>query len=99
MFHEGYDMSLDLKDLIRMQKQGWKMDEGGQCDPDATSRERLAGITREQRMRTRNVRDIIDIGSGTRCKHCGMLHFLYLERCGACSKPMEYNLGKTEVNV
>ena len=46
-----------------------------------------------------NVRDIIDIGSGTRCKHCGMLHFLYLERCGACAKPMEYNLGKTEVNV
>ena len=71
-------MSLDLKDLIRMQKQGWKKDEGGHVDPDATSRERLAGITREQRMRTRNVRDIIDIGSGTRCKHCGMLHFLYL---------------------
>ena len=92
-------MSLDLKDLLRMQKQGWKMDEGAYADPEATSREKLAGITREQRMRTRNVRDIIDIGSGTRCKHCGMLHFLYLERCGSCGKPMEYNLGKTEVNV
>ena len=42
------------------------------------------------------IRDIVNIGAGTRCKFCGMLHFCYLERCGACKKPMHYNLAKTE---
>ena len=52
----------------------------------------LTFITNE---RNRNLKasDVLNIGSGTRCIHCGMLHFLWRETCGACSKPMEYNLG------
>jgi len=59
-------------------------------------RDKLKGVIKRQNARSRNIRDVLNIGSGTRCKHCGMLHFCYLERCGACSKPMDYNLGKVE---
>ena len=37
--------------------------------------------------------DIQDIGSGTRCMDCGMLHFCWTPNCASCGAPMEYNLG------
>ena len=90
---------MDAEDLRRLSKQGWNYATGEAVRVDAGSHERLAGQIGEQNLRSRNISDVIGIGSGTRCKHCGMLHFCYLERCGACSKPMEYNLGKVDVKV
>jgi len=92
-------MSMTPEELRRFSKQGWKYKTGESVRSEAGSKERLAGQIGEQNLRSRNIRDVIDIGSGTRCKHCGMLHFCYLERCGACSKPMEYNLGSVDVKV
>jgi uncharacterized OB-fold protein len=63
---------------------------------ESDSNDKLKGVVKRQNVRSRNIRDVLNIGSGTRCRYCGMLHFCYLERCGACSKPMEYNLGKVE---
>lgn len=37
--------------------------------------------------------DIQNIGSGTRCSHCGLLHFCWTPRCAGCNANMEYNLG------
>ena len=37
--------------------------------------------------------DVQNIGSGTRCTNCGMLHFCWTPRCAVCSHPMHYNLG------
>ena len=90
---------MDAEDLRRLSKQGWNYATGESVRMDASPRERLAGQLAEQNTRSRNIRDVIDIGSGTRCKHCCMLHFCYLERCGACSKPMEYNLGQVDNKV
>lgn len=92
-------MSMTPEEVRRFSKQGWKYATGESVRTEAGSDERLAGQISGQNMRSRNIRDVIDIGSGTRCKHCGMLHFCYLERCGACSKPMEYNLGTVDVQV
>jgi uncharacterized OB-fold protein len=56
----------------------------------------LRGITSQQRKRNLEASDVLNIGSGTRCQHCGMLHFLWRETCGACNKPMEYNLASID---
>jgi len=85
------------EEVYRMARQGWKMDEGATVASD--EKDRLKGVIKQQNVRSRNIRDVLNIGSGTRCKYCGMLHFLYLERCGSCNKPMEYNLGKREVMI
>lgn len=89
----GLDIStIDFEDISRFQKQNLRadvsIDQSAFVDPDNP----LKGITKEQRNRNSEAADVLNIGSGTRCKHCGMLHFLWRETCGACSKPMEYNL-------
>ena len=87
-------MGLTAQDIHRMAKQGWTHAE---CDMVKTDeRDKLKGVIKQQNTRSRNIRDVLNIGSGTRCRYCGMLHFCYLERCGSCGKPMEYNLGKVE---
>tara|TARA_R110000751_G_scaffold122851_6_gene223499 strand:+ start:507 stop:773 length:267 start_codon:yes stop_codon:yes gene_type:complete len=85
---------MNLHELKRLEKQGWKYSEGESVAVD--ERDKLKGIVKRQNNKSRNIRDVVNIGSGTRCRSCGMLHFCYLERCGACKKPMDYNLGKTE---
>jgi len=87
-------MGYTAQDIHRMAKQGWKLAEGDSVKTD--ERDKFKGVIRKQNIRSRNIRDVLDIGSGTRCRHCGMLHFCYLERCGSCGKPMDYNLGKVE---
>jgi uncharacterized OB-fold protein len=52
------------------------------------------GVVSQQRQRNKNIGDILNIGCGTRCRYCGFLHFMYRENCGACEKPMEYNLAE-----
>lgn len=62
---------MDAEDLRRFTKQGWEYATGESVRKDASPRERLAGQISAQNTRSRNVRDVLDIGSGTRCKHCG----------------------------
>ncbi len=85
---------MDIETLRRLEKQGWKQAEESMVKTD--EQDKLKGVIKRQNIKTRNIRDIVNIGQGTRCRHCGMLHFCYLERCAACKKPMDYNLGKTE---
>ena len=37
--------------------------------------------------------DIQNIGTGTRCISCGLLHFCWTPHCAGCGGPMDYNLG------
>tara|TARA_Y100000592_G_scaffold90293_1_gene148727 strand:- start:458 stop:760 length:303 start_codon:yes stop_codon:yes gene_type:complete len=84
--------SIDFDDISRMQKQAVRSDVA--LAPEMVNPEDpLKGVVREQRNRNSEIGDVLNIGSGTRCKHCGMLHFMWRENCGSCGKPMEYNLG------
>lgn len=87
----GFDLQkLDLSDLVRASKQGVKLDTNSAV---ADSEHPLKGVTSSQRNRNKNIGDILNIGSGTRCTHCGFLHFMWRATCATCDKPMEYNLG------
>jgi len=88
----GFDLQkLDLSDLVRANKQGVKLDTDSAVVAD--SEHPLKGVTGSQRNRNKNIGDILNIGSGTRCTHCGFLHFMWRATCATCDKPMEYNLG------
>jgi hypothetical protein len=88
----GFDLQkLDLSDLVRASKQGVKLDTDSAAIAD--SEHPLKGVTSSQRNRNKNIGDILNIGSGTRCTHCGFLHFMWRATCATCDKPMEYNLG------
>ena len=93
----GFDLSaIDFEDISRFQKQGVRsditIDQSAFVDPENP----LKGVIKQQRNRNSEAADVMNIGSGTRCKHCGMLHFLWRETCGACNKPMEYNLASID---
>jgi len=38
-------------------------------------------------------KDIQNIGSGTRCLECGLLHFCWTPNCAVCGAAMYFNLG------
>ena len=87
----GFDVrNIDLSDMARANKEGVRFDVSNVADKKDSP---LAGVTSAQRNRNRHIGDVLNIGAGTRCKHCGFLHFLWRETCGACDKPKEYNLG------
>tara|TARA_S200002703_G_scaffold102452_1_gene88750 strand:- start:109 stop:408 length:300 start_codon:yes stop_codon:yes gene_type:complete len=88
--------NIDLSDITRAGKQGRKADYQYGGDVVSKPEKPLEGVTRSQRNRNQEIGDILNIGSGTRCKHCGFLHFMWRATCGACEKPMEYNLGKRD---
>ena len=91
----GFDLrSLDLSDLVRANKQGVNLDTKTAHVDD--SEHPLKGVTGTQRNRNKDIGDILNIGSGTRCTHCGFLHFMWRATCGSCEKPMEYNLGNRD---
>ena len=83
-------VEIDFDDISRFQKQDVRADIAYKAEVNEENP--LKGITTKQRARTEEVADIMNIGAGTRCKHCGMLHFLWKANCGSCGKPMEYNL-------
>jgi hypothetical protein len=85
--------TLEIDDISRAQKQNVRVDTKYGDGVVRDTEHPLNGVTRSQRARTSEVGDILNIGAGTRCKYCGMLHFLWRADCGACGKPMEYNLG------
>lgn len=84
---------LDIEDISRAQKQNVRSDiqyDNGTVTDELNP---LKGNVRKQHKRVKDVADILNIGAGTRCKHCGFLHFMWRETCGGCERPMEYNLG------
>ena len=90
----GFDVrSIDFEDISRSQKQGVVSDVKFDHNKVMNTDRPLEGVVSSQRARTSEVGDILNIGSGTRCKHCGLLHFMWRANCGSCGKPMEYNLG------
>ena len=85
--------TLDFDDISRAQKENVKLAETLNQTGSVFNTDRpLAGVVGQQRQRNTEVGDILNIGSGTRCKHCGLLHFMWVEKCSACKKPMEYNM-------
>jgi len=49
--------------------------------------------TKRIMLKSKDRKDIQNIGSGTRCLTCGCLHFCWTPQCGACGAPMGFNLG------
>lgn len=83
-------VEIDFDDISRFQKQDIRSDIA--YEPPVNKENPLKGITTKQRARTEHVSDVMNIGAGTRCKHCGMLHFMWRATCATCDKPMDYNL-------
>ena len=78
---------LSLKDVHYMNKQGWSKAESFGVDLTPA----------EDTIQWKNyAADVLNIGSGTRCAKCGMLHMCWLPKCGACGIDMNYNLGTVE---
>lgn len=84
---------LDIEDISRAQKQTVRSDIHYDSGTVQNTTKPLEGVVNKQNKRVKNVGDVMNIGAGTRCTHCGMLHFLWKEKCASCSRPMEYNLG------
>lgn len=90
----GFEVrTLDIDDISRAQKQNVRIDTAYDSGVVRDTEHPLKGVTRSQRSRTSEVGDILNIGAGTRCQHCGMLHFLWVDKCRSCNKPMDYNMG------
>jgi hypothetical protein len=85
--------SLGLDDIQRMQKRGIRFNEGYGASVRTNEDKPLEGVTLKQRNRNRQAGDVLNIGSGTRCKHCGMLYFCWVDKCRTCQNPMDFNLG------
>ena len=83
-------VEIDFDDISRFQKQDVRADI--KYDVPIATENPLKGVTGKQRARTEEVADVMNIGAGTRCKHCGMLHFMWRATCATCDKPMDYNL-------
>ncbi|MAN60526.1 MAG: hypothetical protein CMI60_01135 [Parvibaculum sp.] len=90
------EQSIDLSDIERFQKQGIRSDAQTLLGKVIDEENPLKGITSQQRKRNLEASDVLNIGSGTRCQHCGMLHFMWRETCATCDKPMEYNLASID---
>jgi len=85
---------LSLKDIDRMNKHGWSKAQELKPADEGIAWENYA--IKKQNTRNRQIADVLNIGAGTRCKHCGMLHLCWVAKCATCGQDMDYNLGKTE---
>jgi|TARA_R100000541_G_scaffold59169_2_gene72152 hypothetical protein len=85
--------SLGLDDIARLQKRGIRLNESYGASVRTNEDKPLSGVTIKQRNRNKNAGDVLNIGSGTRCKHCGMLYFCWVDTCRTCKKPVDFNLG------
>ena len=88
--------SLGLDDIERLQKRGIRLNESYGASVRTNEDNPLEGVTLKQRNRNKNAGDVLNIGSGTRCKHCGMLYFCWVDSCRTCGKKVDFNLGKKE---
>jgi len=87
---------LDIEEIERLQKQGVRAEESYHPNIPSDEKDPLKGVVTQQRANAQKASDVLNIKSGTRCAHCGMLHFMWRENCGTCSKPMDFNLGVKE---
>ena len=88
--------TLGFDDIERLQKRGIRLAESYGAVTVFNEDKPLQGITKKQRNRNKKAGDVLNIGSGTRCKHCGMLYFMWVDKCRTCNRQMEYNLGQRE---
>ncbi len=88
--------SLGLDDIKRLQKRGIRLNESYGGSVKTNDEKPLEGVTIKQRNRNKNAGDVLNIGSGTRCKGCGMLYFCWVDKCRTCGKQMDFNLGQKE---
>ena len=86
-------MKLDMTDMLRLSKRGFSAAESVGAGSVTETERPLKGVTHQQRNRNAQARDILNIGSGTRCTGCGLLYFCWAETCSACGKAMNFNLG------
>ena len=85
--------TLEITDIERAQKQNVRLAESLDMGSVLNTDKPLSGVVSKQNSRVKDIGDILNIGAGTRCKHCGLLHFMWVEKCSSCKKPMEYNMG------
>ena len=85
--------TLEITDIERAQKQNVRLAESLDMGSVLNTDKPLSGVVSKQNSRVKDIGDILNIGAGTRCKHCGLLHFMFVEKCSSCKKPMEYNMG------
>ena len=88
--------NLGLDDIERLQKRGIRLAETRTQGKVVDETNPLQGAMMKQRIRNRKAGDVLNIGSGTRCKHCGMLYFCWVDVCQSCGRQMEYNLGSRQ---
>jgi len=88
--------TIEFSDIERMQKQAIRSDVNLDLGAIADEERPLQGVVSEQRNRNSEAADILNIGKGTRCKHCGMLYFCWVDKCRTCGKQMDFNLGVKE---
>ena len=63
-------------------------------DQSPFSKENMAKAqSRFVKINNHQAKDIQNIGSGTRCLECGLLHFCWTPNCAVCDAPMHFNLG------
>ena len=63
-------------------------------DQSPFSRENMAKAqSRFVKINKHEATDIQNIGSGTRCMACGLLHFCWTPECAVCGEAMHFNLG------
>ena len=88
--------SLGLDDIERLQKRGIRLNESYGTTVRTNEDNPLSGFALKQRNRNKSAGDVLNIGSGTRCKHCGMLYFCWVDKCRTCGMQMDFNLGNKE---
>ena len=84
--------NLGLDDIERLQKRGIRFDESYGASVRVNEDKPLEGVTLKQRNRNKNAGDVLNIGTGTRCKSCGMLYFCWVDKCRTCGVKMDFNL-------
>ena len=88
--------TLEITDIERAQKQNVRLAESLDMGSVLNTDKPLSGVVSKQNSRVKDIGDILNIGAGTRCKHCGLLHFMWVEKCSSCKRPMEFNLGQRD---
>ena len=93
---EGFG-SLGLDDIKRLEKRGIRLNESYGAAVRTNEDKPLDGLTLKQRNRNKNAGDVLNIGSGTRGKSCGMLYLCWVDKCRTCGAHIDFNLGKKEM--
>ena len=88
--------NLGLNDVERLQKRGIRLNESYGASIRTNEDNPLDGFTMKQRNRNRSAGDVLNIGSGTRCKGCGMLYFCWVDKCRTCNHKVDFNLATRE---